>query len=76
MMGFDHWFYEEGSRRAGPVELAEVQELAAAGVIQPDMRVWRPAVEAWVRAADAPELAASLAAAPPPVPAAGDGLAL
>ncbi len=69
MVEFDSWFYEQGAHRIGPVALAEMQQLAAAGIIQGDVRVWRPALETWVRAVDAPELVAWLPAATTPAAA-------
>lgn len=41
------WHYARNGQRAGPVENAELQRLAAAGTVTASTPVWRPGMETW-----------------------------
>jgi hypothetical protein len=71
------WFYEEGGRREGPVSSATLKQLADAGKIRPDTRVWRQGMAQWSEAraikglfAASQPAPSSPAPAPTPTPAA------
>ena len=51
------WYLEVSGRRAGPFTWAVIVELAQAGALQPDNRVWRMGLAGWSRAGDLPDLA-------------------
>ena len=45
------WFYLQGKKQIGPVSWAQLQELAAAGQLQPRDPVWKEGTPRWVHAA-------------------------
>ncbi|GAB4362452.1 MAG: hypothetical protein Kow0026_26240 [Oricola sp.] len=47
------WFYARNNEQKGPVDLAEIDMLVAAGVIGPDTPVWRDGMADWQPAAAA-----------------------
>ena len=51
------WYLEASGRRAGPFAWAVLAELAQAGGVGVDDRVWAMGLASWSRAADLPELA-------------------
>lgn len=51
------WYLEVSGRRAGPFAWAVIVELAQAGALHPDDRVWRMGLANWSRAGDLPDLA-------------------
>ena len=51
------WYLEVSGRRAGPFAWAVIVELAEAGALHPDNRVWRMGLASWSRAGDLPDLA-------------------
>jgi hypothetical protein len=44
------WYYEDNGNRAGPVTPAVLKQLADAGGIRPDTRVWRQGMAQWAPA--------------------------
>ena len=52
----DYWYAQHGGAQAGPVPLAELRRLLAAGAIRPDDYVWAEGWEAWRHPGDVPEL--------------------
>ncbi len=52
------WYLEVSGRRAGPFAWAVLVELAQAGALRPEDRVWRMGLGSWSRAGDLPDLAA------------------
>jgi uncharacterized RDD family membrane protein YckC len=63
------WYYARGGQRQGPVEDAEIQQLAASGQIAPGDLVWRSGLPDWRPAGEVPEIARFLRpVAPPPPP--------
>ncbi len=67
------WFYAVGKQRTGPVSLAELQQLAGGGTLAPDTLVWRPQADAWLPAAQVPELMAAFRGPRPASPESGAG---
>jgi hypothetical protein len=70
------FFYNDGGRAAGPVNLADLQAKVAAGAIGPATLVWKGGTPSWVAAKDLAELSTSFEAAvvaptPNPLPATG-----
>ncbi|MDE2049877.1 MAG: DUF4339 domain-containing protein [Gammaproteobacteria bacterium] len=51
------WYLEVSGRRAGPFAWAVLAELAQAGALGTDHRIWSMGLSSWLRAADLPELA-------------------
>lgn len=51
------WYLEVSGRRSGPFAWAVIVELAQAGALHPDNRVWRMGRANWSRAGDLPDLA-------------------
>lgn len=51
------WYLEVSGRRAGPFAWAVIVELAQAGALHPDDRVWRMGLAAWSSAGGLPDLA-------------------
>ena len=51
------WYLEVSGRRAGPFAWAVIVELAQAGALHPDDRVWRMGLASWSRADGLPDLA-------------------
>jgi hypothetical protein len=51
------WYLEVSGRRAGPFAWAVIIELAQAGALHPDDRVWRMGLASWSRADSLPDLA-------------------
>lgn len=51
------WYLEVSGRRAGPFAWAVIVELAQAGALHPDDRVWRMGLASWSRADSLPDLA-------------------
>lgn len=51
------WYLEVSGRRAGPFAWAVIVELARAGALHPDDRVWRMGLAAWSLAGNLPDLA-------------------
>ncbi|MGA3065330.1 MAG: GYF domain-containing protein [Tepidisphaeraceae bacterium] len=62
----DEWFYTDNGVQAGPVEFSVLQQMAAAGKIQPSELVWKQGMPNWTAAATIPGL---FPAAPSPAPA-------
>jgi hypothetical protein len=46
----DQWYYEANGQQTGPVDLAELQRLAAAGQLQPTDLVWKAGMHQWAPA--------------------------
>jgi len=44
------WYYAVDGEKVGPVDAAELRQLAVAGILQPDDMVWREGLPAWVPA--------------------------
>lgn len=51
------WYLEMSGRRAGPFAWAVLVELAQAGALGPDDRVWSMGLASWSRVTDVPDLA-------------------
>jgi hypothetical protein len=71
------WFYDHDGRVNGPVNVAELRQLAALGQLLPTDRVRKEDMNRWVKAKAVKGLFAPMAADaeagdPPPVPADGD----
>jgi membrane protease subunit (stomatin/prohibitin family) len=62
------WYVAAGGQQQGPYPLAKLRELAAARQLTGDMLVWTQGMAAWTKAGEVAELAALLAAVPPPLP--------
>src|SRR5262245_4633966 len=60
------WFYAQGDKRLGPVELAALAEMIVTGQLPTTALVWRQGLAAWTAAERIPEIAEHL---PPPLPA-------
>jgi hypothetical protein len=59
------WYLEVSGRRAGPFAWAVLIELAQAGALGADDRVWSMGLASWSRAADVPDLAPLIRQAAP-----------
>ncbi|HEV2269097.1 MAG TPA: GYF domain-containing protein [Steroidobacteraceae bacterium] len=59
------WYLEVSARRAGPFAWAVLVELAQAGGLGADDRVWAMGIATWSRAADLPDLAPYIRAPAP-----------
>jgi membrane protease subunit (stomatin/prohibitin family) len=62
------WYLGVAGRQHGPLDEGGLREAAAAGTLTPGTLVWRQGMAGWTSAAEIPEVAALLAAAPPPLP--------
>lgn len=51
------WYLEVSGRRAGPFAWAVIVELAQAGALGPDDRIWSMGLAGWSRAVELPDLA-------------------
>ncbi len=51
------WYYSRHGQQSGPVDMAELQRLAAAGELSPGDLLWKAPETAWIPAAQLPELA-------------------
>jgi hypothetical protein len=60
----DLWYYTCAGKQMEPVTMAELQRLAAEGVLRPTDMVWKEGMARWVRASAAQELYAALPATP------------
>lgn len=59
------WFYAQGDKRLGPVELDQLVEMIVTGQLPATSLVWRHGLGEWVAAGKVPEIAGHL---PPPLP--------
>lgn len=57
----------ESGKSLGPFSMAELQQQIAAGKLTRDTLVWKTGLAAWIKANEAPEVAALFAAVPPPL---------
>ena len=48
----DAWFYRIGEQQHGPIPLAELRRLVAAGQLAPTVPVWRDGMNMWVPASN------------------------
>lgn len=55
--GNRRWYLEVAGRRAGPFAWAVIVELAQAGALGPDDRIWSMGLAGWSRAVELPDLA-------------------
>lgn len=55
--GNRRWYLEVAGRRAGPFAWAVIVELAQAGALDPDDRIWSMELAGWSRAVELPDLA-------------------
>jgi hypothetical protein len=62
------WYLAAGGQQQGPYAVAKLRELAAARQLTRDTLVWTQGMAAWTKAGEVSELAALLAAVPPPLP--------
>src|SRR5688572_25045225 len=62
------WFYAQGDKRHGPIELDPLVELIVTGQLPAATLVWRHGMSEWIAAGSAPEIAGHL---PPPLPGTG-----
>lgn len=63
--GAGRWFYAQGEKRLGPVELDPLVEMIVTGRLPTTTLVWRHGLAEWTAAARVPEIAGHL---PPPLP--------
>lgn len=56
-VGNRRWYLEVSGRRAGPFAWAVIVELAQAGALGPDDRIWSMGLANWSRAVELPDLA-------------------
>jgi tetratricopeptide (TPR) repeat protein len=63
------WFYSQGDKRLGPVELDPLVEMIVTGQLPASTLVWRHGLGEWIAAGNVPEIAGHL---PPPLPGASD----
>jgi hypothetical protein len=61
------WYFSQGGAQQGPVPLAQLQQMAAAGRVRPADLVWQAGMPQWTLAANVPALFGSGAALPLPV---------
>jgi tetratricopeptide (TPR) repeat protein len=61
------WFYAQGEKRLGPVELDPLVEMIVTGQLSSSTLVWRHGLGEWMAAGNVPEIAGHL---PPPLPGA------
>src|SRR5688500_8475433 len=50
------YYYKQNDKRHGPFAMAKLQELAAAGTVQPTDLVWRQGLPDWIPAGQVKEL--------------------
>ncbi|MGF1662333.1 MAG: SPFH domain-containing protein [Kineosporiaceae bacterium] len=62
------WYLGVGGQQRGPYDVAGLRGAAAGGELTAQTLVWAQGMASWTAAADVPEVAAVLAAAPPPLP--------
>lgn len=62
------WYLGAGGQRLGPYDEAGLAGAASAGTLTAGTLVWKAGMAAWTPAAQVPEVAALLAATPPPLP--------
>jgi uncharacterized RDD family membrane protein YckC len=62
-----NWYYVDAGQQAGPVDDAQLEELARSGKIQPDTLVWREGLDNWLPYSQAKSPAPP--SAPPPAQA-------
>lgn len=67
----EQWFLGVDGRQEGPFDRGALAARAASGGLAADTLVWRAGMAQWTAAADVPEVAALLGAAPPPLPPQG-----
>lgn len=60
------WYYTHRGKQQGPVELPELQRLAAAGTLHPRDLVWREGMPQWTDAASVSEVFAGVPISPGP----------
>ncbi|MBO6190752.1 MAG: DUF4339 domain-containing protein [Alloprevotella sp.] len=56
----------QGGQQSGPFTIPQLAQMAAAGQLTPQTNVWAQGMPAWIKAADAPDLAPLFAPAAPP----------
>ncbi|HWE92520.1 MAG TPA: GYF domain-containing protein [Tepidisphaeraceae bacterium] len=61
------WYFSQGGAQQGPVPLAQLQQMAAAGQLRPTDLVWQAAMPQWTPAGNVPALFGT-GAAPPTLP--------
>jgi membrane protease subunit (stomatin/prohibitin family) len=62
------WYVAVAGEREGPLDLGALTAYVADGRLTATTLVWSAGMAAWIAAADAPQVAALLAATPPPLP--------
>jgi len=62
------WFLGVAGQQQGPFDEAGLAAAAKAGTLTPTTLVWRAGMASWAPASGVPEVAAALAAVPPPLP--------
>jgi tetratricopeptide (TPR) repeat protein len=62
------WFYAQGDKRHGPIELDPLVDLIVTGQLPAATLVWRHGMSEWIAAFNTPEIAGHL---PPPLPGTG-----
>jgi membrane protease subunit (stomatin/prohibitin family) len=62
------WYLGVGGQQRGPYDTGGLRGAAASGELTPATLVWAQGLAGWTPAAEVPEVAAVLAAAPPPLP--------
>ncbi|MGF1646525.1 MAG: SPFH domain-containing protein, partial [Kineosporiaceae bacterium] len=62
------WYLGVGGQQRGPYDTVGLRAAVASGELTPQTLTWAQGMSAWTAAADIPEVAAVLAAAPPPLP--------
>lgn len=62
------WWYAEGGKRQGPVEVTELQRLIQAGTLDGKTLVWTTGQGEWVSLETIPDLKVLLDSGPPPLP--------
>jgi membrane protease subunit (stomatin/prohibitin family) len=62
------WYLGVDGRQDGPLTTTALADRARAGVLSAETLVWRAGMASWTAAAQVPEVAAVLAAVPPPLP--------
>ena len=72
------WYYVDAGQQAGPVDDAQLTELARSGKIQHDTLVWHEGMAGWtaywIAFRDQPRQEPEIASPPNPTPAAAEGL--
>jgi tetratricopeptide (TPR) repeat protein/uncharacterized RDD family membrane protein YckC len=64
------WWYADGDKRAGPVDVAELKRLFQKGSVGLGTLVWCEGMAAWKPLGEVDDLKSLLAAVPPPLPTA------